>query len=175
MCCKPDWDCLRDRHASSHRLPHLRFRYDVGVHRPRLDHADALSRGEFGARAASRILALLQSRGIRSTWFTPGFTIETYPRECEAVVKASHEIAHHSWAQVPHGFVYDSSLTGADYLPYRVRQGDVAELGKPYKFGVELSLLEMPISWSLDDYPHFEFVRTPQAVLPGLACNRHAL
>ena len=26
----------------------------------------------------------------------------------------------------------------------------------------------MPISWSLDDYPHFEFVRTPQTVLPGL-------
>jgi hypothetical protein len=44
---------------------------------------------------------------------------------------------------------------GADYLPYRVRQGDVAELGKPYKFGAELSLLEMPISWSLDDYPPF--------------------
>lgn len=32
---------------------------------------------------------------------------------------------------------------GADYLPYRVRQGDVLELGKPYKFGVELSLLEI--------------------------------
>ena len=179
-----------------------------------------LSRGEFGARAAPRILALLQSRSIRSTWFTPGFTIETYPRECEAVVNASHEIAHHSWAHVPpasqqrdeeeadmerandailrltgrkphgyrspswdlspntidllvrHGFVYDSSLMGADYLPYRARQGDVAELGKPYKFGAELRLMEMPISWSLDDYPHFEFVRTPQAVLPGLQSAR---
>ena len=179
-----------------------------------------LSRGEFGACAASRILALLQSRSIRSTWFTPGFTIETYPRECEAVVQASHEIAHHSWTHVPpahqqrdeeeadmeranqailrltgrkprgyrspswdlspntidllvrHGFLYDSSLMGADYLPYRARQGDVAELGKPYKFGAELRLMEMPISWSLDDYPHFEFVRTPQAVLPGLQSAR---
>src|SRR5258708_37699445 len=61
----------------------------------------ALSRGEFGARASPRILAFLQSRGIRSTWFTPGFTIETYPGECEAVVKAGDEIAHHSWAHVP--------------------------------------------------------------------------
>ena len=26
----------------------------------------------------------------------------------------------------------------------------------------------MPISWSLDDHPHFEFIRTPQTVLPGL-------
>ncbi len=175
-----------------------------------------LSRGEFGARAAPRILGFLQSRGIRSTWFTPGFTIETWPLECEAVVKAGHEIAHHSWAHVPpadqsreqeeadmvraneailrltgrkargyrspswdlspntvellvkHGFVYDSSLMGADYWPYRARRGDVAELGQPYRFGEETSLIEMPISWSLDDYPHFEFLRTAQTVLPGL-------
>ncbi len=31
-----------------------------------------------------------------------------------------------------HGFLYDSSLMGADYIPYRARRGDVAELGKPY-------------------------------------------
>lgn len=179
-----------------------------------------LSRGEFGARASSRILRLLESRGIASTWFTPGFTIETYPDECEAVMKAGHEIAHHSWAHVPpaeqsreaeeddlvraneailrltgrkargyrspswdlspntidllvrHGFVYDSSLMGADYWPYRARQGDVAELGRPYGFGPESSLIEMPISWSLDDYPHFEFLRTPQTILPGLQSAR---
>jgi peptidoglycan/xylan/chitin deacetylase (PgdA/CDA1 family) len=175
-----------------------------------------LSRGEFGARACPRILDFLESRGIRSTWFTPGFTIESFPRECEAVVKAGHEIAHHSWAHVPpaaqsreaeeadlvrankailrltgqrargyrspswdlgadtidllvaHGFVYDSSLMGADYWPYRARRGDVAKLGEPYRFGTETALIEMPVSWSLDDYPHFEFLRTPQAVLQGL-------
>ena len=180
----------------------------------------ALSRGEFGARASTRILAFLQSRGIRSTWFTPGFTIETYPGECEAVVKAGHEIAHHSWAHVPpanqsreqeeadmeraneairrltghrargyrspswdlspntvdllikNGFLYDSSLMGADYWPYRARRGDVAELGQPYRFGEETALIEMPISWSLDDYPHFEFLRTAQTVLPGLQSAR---
>jgi peptidoglycan/xylan/chitin deacetylase (PgdA/CDA1 family) len=175
-----------------------------------------LSRGEFGARASTRILDFMQSRGIRSTWFTPGFTIESFPRECEAVVKAGHEIGHHSWAHVPpadqsreaeeadlvraneaivrltghkargyrspswdlsantidllvtHGFFYDSSLMGADYWPYRARRGDVARLGEPYRFGTETTLIEMPISWSLDDYPHFEFLRTPQTVLQGL-------
>ena len=180
----------------------------------------ALSRGEFGARASSRILAFLQSRGILSTWFIPGFTIETYPDECEAVVKAGHEIGHHSWAHVPpanqsrqeeeadleranetilrltghkargyrspswdlspntidllvkNSFVYDSSMMGADYWPYRARQGDTAELGQPYRFGEGTALLEMPISWSLDDYPHFEFVRTPQTILPGLQSAR---
>jgi peptidoglycan/xylan/chitin deacetylase (PgdA/CDA1 family) len=25
----------------------------------------------------------------------------------------------------------------------------------------------MPVSWTLDDYPHFEFLRTPTVVLPG--------
>ena len=69
---------------------------------------------------------------------------------------------------VEHGFLYDSSLMGADYWPYRARRGDVAKLGEPYRFGAETALIEMPISWSLDDYPHFEFLRTPQTVLQGL-------
>ena len=35
-------------------------------------------------------------------------------------------------------------------------------------FGQETSLMEMPISWSLDDFPHFEFLRTRTSVMPGL-------
>jgi hypothetical protein len=45
-------------------------------------------------------------------------------------------------------------------------------LGKPYAFGAETSLIEMPISWSLDDYPHFEFVRTQATILAGLQSAR---
>lgn len=67
-----------------------------------------------------------------------------------------------------HGFFYESSMMGHDYLPYRARQGDVIELESPAVFGPETSLIEMPVSWTLDDYPHFEFVRTPTSVLPGL-------
>ena len=179
-----------------------------------------LSRGEFGLVAAPRILAMLKSRAIRATWFIPGFTIESHPRACEAVVADGHEVAHHSWAHVPpaqqsraeeeadltraneaiarltgrmargyrspswdlsdntidlllaHGFVYDSSLMGGDYWPYRARRGDRVELGKPFGFGEQTTLIEMPISWSLDDYPHFEFVRTATTVLPGLQSAR---
>jgi peptidoglycan-N-acetylglucosamine deacetylase len=179
-----------------------------------------LSRGEFGLVGARRILATLKPRGIQATWFVPGFTIESHPKACEAVVADGHEIAHHSWAHIPpaeqnreaeeadlvraneaivrltghkargyrspawdlsentidlliaHGFLYDSSLMGADYWPYRARRGDVAELGKPFGFGVETSLVEMPISWSLDDFPHFEFVRGAATVLPGLQSAR---
>jgi peptidoglycan/xylan/chitin deacetylase (PgdA/CDA1 family) len=115
-----------------------------------------LSRGEFGLIGAQRLLALLKSRGITATWCIPGFTIESHPKACEAVVADGH------------GFRYDSSLMGADYEPYFARGGDRAELGKPYHFGETTSLIEMPISWSLDDYPHFEFVRTPQTVLASM-------
>jgi peptidoglycan-N-acetylglucosamine deacetylase len=179
-----------------------------------------LSRGEFGLIGAQRILALLKSQSIRATWFVPGFTIESHPKACEAVVGHGHEVAHHSWAHIPpanqsrdeeeadlvranaaierltgkksrgyrspswdlsdntidlllaHGFLYDSSLMGADYWPYRARRGDRVALGEPYGRGEETALVEMPISWSLDDFPHFEFIRTPSSVLPGLQSAR---
>jgi peptidoglycan/xylan/chitin deacetylase (PgdA/CDA1 family) len=57
---------------------------------------------------------------------------------------------------VKHDFYYESSMMGHDYLPYRVRQGDVINLLKPMQFGEETPLIEMPISWSQDDHPHFE-------------------
>src|SRR6476619_4840397 len=66
-----------------------------------------------------------------------------------------------------HGFVYDSSVMGDDYTPYRVRRGDSIELEQPARFGPETDLIEMPISWTLDDFPHFEFIRTPTWILPG--------
>src|SRR5262249_29990724 len=58
-------------------------------------------RGEFGLIGAQRILGLLKSHGIRATWFVPGFTIESHPRACEALLRDGHEVAHHSWAHVP--------------------------------------------------------------------------
>ena len=185
-----------------------------------LTSPNPLSRGEFGVIGSRRLLSFLKARDIRATWFIPGFTIESWPRECEAVVAGGHEVAHHSWAHIPpatqsreeeeadllraneaierltgqkargyrsaswdlsentvelllkHGFRYESSLMGSDYLPYRARRGDVAKLGEPFKFGEETALIEMPISWSLDDFPHFEFLRMPSSLMPGLQSPR---
>jgi peptidoglycan/xylan/chitin deacetylase (PgdA/CDA1 family) len=67
-----------------------------------------------------------------------------------------------------HGFMYESSMMGDDYTPYYCRQGDVIPPDGPMSFGKPTSLIEMPISWSLDDYPHFEFLRTKEFTLPGL-------
>ena len=67
-----------------------------------------------------------------------------------------------------HGFVYDSSMMGHDISPYQARIGDETELLHPMRFGADSPLVEMPVSWSLDDYPHFEFMRTEHTILPGL-------
>ena len=67
-----------------------------------------------------------------------------------------------------HGFLYDSSMMGSDHNPYRVRLGDRIQLEEPVVFGRATDLVEIPISWSLDDFPHFEYLRTPTAIAPGL-------
>jgi hypothetical protein len=46
----------------------------------------SISRGEFGAVGAKRLLEVLRARDIPSTWFIPGHTIETFPEACRAVV-----------------------------------------------------------------------------------------
>ena len=56
------------------------------------------------------------------------------------------------------GFNYDSSMMGHDFLPYYARKGDRIEHDQ-MNFGKPSSLVELPISWSLDDFPHFEYFR----------------
>jgi peptidoglycan-N-acetylglucosamine deacetylase len=88
-----------------------------------------------------------------------------------------------AWDLSPHtiellleqGFDYESSMMGDDYTPYLARRGDVAPADRPFQFGEPTRLVEMPISWTLDDYPHFEFVRTKDAVLQGLMPTRDVL
>jgi peptidoglycan/xylan/chitin deacetylase (PgdA/CDA1 family) len=176
-----------------------------------------LSRGEFGPRvAAPRLLALFDRYGMRTSWYVPGHTIESFPDAVKAVFDAGHEIAHHGWTHRPpasltreqeeaelargneairricgscargyrspswdlspysvdlllkHGFAYDSSMMGDDYLPYYTRRGDVIELERPAQFGKTAPLVEMPIHWSVDDSPHFEFVRAEESLRQGL-------
>ncbi|MBP0447095.1 polysaccharide deacetylase [Roseomonas sp. SSH11] len=176
-----------------------------------------VSRGEFGVVGAGRILDLLGSRGIRSSWYVPGVVIETYPEACERILAGGHELGHHGWSHVPpadlsaereaeefgravesirrlsgqgpagyrspawdlsertlglvleHGCRYDSSMMGHDCQPYFARRGDRVAADAPLVFGEATDLVEVPISWSLDDHPHFEFFRSGGAVTPGLA------
>ena len=54
------------------------------------------------------------------------------------------------------GFVYDSSLMADDYRPYRVRRGDRHSTTEGTTFGPASNLIEVPVYWSLDDWPLFE-------------------
>jgi peptidoglycan-N-acetylglucosamine deacetylase len=67
-----------------------------------------------------------------------------------------------------YGFVYDSSMMGNDFSPYWCRQGDQYDLESRYKFGDPVELLEMPVTWGLDDFPAFEYVSLPNKLYPGL-------
>jgi peptidoglycan/xylan/chitin deacetylase (PgdA/CDA1 family) len=54
------------------------------------------------------------------------------------------------------GFAYDSSLMADDYRPYRVRRGDRHSTTDGSTFGPEGALVEVPVYWTLDDWPLFE-------------------
>ena len=83
-----------------------------------------------------------------------------------------------SWDLSPHSirllrefdFRYDSSLMADDYRLYWCREGDVAHKDKAYEFGKETDLVEMPISWLLDDFPLFEY---DQRTRTGMATASH--
>jgi len=67
-----------------------------------------------------------------------------------------------------YGFVYDSSMMGNDFSPYWCRQGDRYDMESGYNFGKPVDLLEMPVTWGLDDFPAFEYVSLPTKLYPGL-------
>ena len=169
-----------------------------------------LSRGEFGARVgADRVLRLLRDFNVKSTWFVPGHTIDTFPEVCSRIVEAGHEVQHHGYAHEPlegldratetryleqgmdaierltgrapvgyrspswnlnahspqllvdYGFQYDSSLMSHDLRMYWLRDGDRVDENQSYSFGRPTSVVEVPVSWSLDDFPPFTFVWEP--------------
>lgn len=60
-----------------------------------------LSRGEYGATVGvPRLLELLRRKNIKSTFFIPGHTIDSFPEPVYAILADGHEVAHHSYAHV---------------------------------------------------------------------------
>lgn len=58
-----------------------------------------LSRGEFGAEVgAPRLLSLFKKYQVKSTWFIPGHTADTFPEICKEVIAAGHEVGVHNYA-----------------------------------------------------------------------------
>lgn len=59
---------------------------------------------------------------------------------------------------IEYGFLYDSSCMGHDYYPYYLRRGDAWSVDSAYRFGGTTGLVELPVTWGLDDFPVSEFV-----------------
>lgn len=58
-----------------------------------------ISRGMFAGEVGSpRLLKLFEDMDIKTTWFIPGHSIETFPEQMKAVADAGHEIGLHGYS-----------------------------------------------------------------------------
>lgn len=63
------------------------------------DSPDDISRGLFAGEVGTpRLLKLFDRFGIKTSWFVPGHSIETFPGQIKEVVAAGHEIGMHGYS-----------------------------------------------------------------------------
>jgi peptidoglycan/xylan/chitin deacetylase (PgdA/CDA1 family) len=175
----------------------LSFDYDSNsalVRRAPLDIV-AQSRGKFAPNVAiDRILDLLDKHEIKTTFFTPGWTVDNFTSSCEEIVARGHEMGAHGYLHEKLGEiswesergVFKKSLDSFDKIgvkPEGFRAPSwlisdrtidlIQELGfkydsnfmdsdMPYMLkwrGKDTGLVELPVEWLLDDWPHFEINR----------------
>ncbi len=63
------------------------------------DSPDDISRGLFAGEVGTpRLLELFERHDLKTTWFIPGHSIETFPEQTRMVVDAGHEIGVHGYS-----------------------------------------------------------------------------
>ena len=63
------------------------------------DSPDDISRGLFAGEVGTpRLLELFRRHELRTTWFVPGHSIETFPEQTDAIVAAGHEVGVHGYS-----------------------------------------------------------------------------
>jgi peptidoglycan/xylan/chitin deacetylase (PgdA/CDA1 family) len=63
------------------------------------DSPDDISRGIFAGEVGSpRLVGLFKKYNLRTTWFIPGHSAETFPDQMKAVANAGHEIGVHGYS-----------------------------------------------------------------------------
>jgi peptidoglycan/xylan/chitin deacetylase (PgdA/CDA1 family) len=146
ICAYPD--LVRKIDAAGHELAHHGWIHESPRQFDRAGERDNLLRGiEVLERVAGR-----RPRGYRSPgWEFSANTISLLLEE---------------------GFRYDSGLMADDFYPYYVRDGDVVSTTGPYIFGETTDLVEIPVSYTLNDWTLFEFAADVNA---GLASPSHVL
>jgi peptidoglycan-N-acetylglucosamine deacetylase len=62
------------------------------------DSPNDISRGLFAGEVGTpRLLKLFDKYGLKTTWFIPGHSIETFPDQMKMVVEAGHEVGIHGY------------------------------------------------------------------------------
>jgi peptidoglycan/xylan/chitin deacetylase (PgdA/CDA1 family) len=63
------------------------------------DSPDDISRGLFAGEVGTpRLLELFRRHDLRTTWFVPGHSIETFPQQTRMIVDAGHEVGIHGYS-----------------------------------------------------------------------------
>ena len=63
------------------------------------DSPDDISRGLFAGEVGTpRLLKLFDRFGIKTSWFIPGHSLETFPAQMKEVVAAGHEVGMHGYS-----------------------------------------------------------------------------
>src|SRR5229473_163488 len=140
------------------------------------DSPDDISRGLFAGEVGSpRLLKLFERFGIKTTWFIPGHSIETFPKEMQAVADAGHEIGIHGYShenpiamtREQETEILDKCIDLVTRLSGKRPAGYVAPWWEfssvtnelLLERGMETDLIEIPASWYLDDLPPMMFIK----------------
>lgn len=123
----------REIAAAGHEIAHHGYCHEVPATLTREQEADILERGS----AAIARVAGKRPLGYRS----PSWDLSV--NSLDLLLGA--------------GFQYDSSLMADDFTPHLCRLGDEGDTTSGYRFGRDVPLVQMPVSWVLDDYPIFEW------------------
>ena len=133
-------EICREIAAQGHEIGHHGYVHEDPTFLPEAEEEAILLKG----------LETLDKIGIRPTGYrSPGFDFS--PNTMKLLEK--------------HGFRYDSSLMGNDYYPYCPKYCTV-NFDRGNTFGEPSSVIEMPVSWYLDDFPHSEFIMTRTGMKP---------
>ena len=63
------------------------------------DSPDDISRGLFAGEVGTpRLLKLFDKLGVKTSWFIPGHSIDTFPEQTRMIVDAGHEIGLHGYS-----------------------------------------------------------------------------
>ena len=123
--------------------------HEIGHHGYVHEDPTFLSREE-EERILVKGLETLAKIGVRPTGYrSPGFDFS--PNTLSLLEK--------------YGFRYDSSLMGNDFYPYCPRYCTVHH-DRGNTFGEPSTVVELPASWYLDDFPHSEFIMTRTGMKP---------